>query len=158
MLYGHVFAIYALSEYTLATGEKRSLALAERTFDLLQIYCTDTLHGGYYENLERDWSVAPGGFFAGDRKGLDSHMHTMDAFTVLYAATKKEVHHRRLNEVLDIIVNHMLEPTTGSGRNQFDIAINPIPAISIHRTWNAELKVKHQKFRSIQNRTDIISS
>lgn len=142
VLYGQVFAIYALSEYTLATGENRSLSLAERTFDLLQIYCADTLHGGYYENLERDWNVAPGGFFAGDRKGLDSHMHTMEAFTLLCKATKQEVHRRKLNEVVGIIVNHMLDPTTGSGRNQFDLAFNPTPAISIHRTWNAERKGK----------------
>ena len=138
VLYGQVFAIYALSEYTLAAGEERSSALAHRTFDLLQTYCADTRYGGYYENLERNWRVAPGGFYAGDRKGLDSHMHTMEAFTVLYSATKQEIHRRKLAEVVDIIVDHMLDPEIGSGRNQFDLAFNPIPAISIHRTWNAE--------------------
>jgi len=35
VLYGQVFAIYALSEYTLAVGEERSSALEHRTFDLL---------------------------------------------------------------------------------------------------------------------------
>ena len=138
VLYGQVFAIYALSEFILAAQEERSSALANRTFDLLQIHCADTRYGGYYENLERDWTVAPGGFFAGDRKGLDSHMHTMEAFTVLYAATKQEIHRRKLAEVVDVIVDHMLDPHSGSGRNQFDLAFNPIPAISIHRTWNAE--------------------
>jgi len=138
VLYGQVFAIYALSEYILAAREERSSALANRTFDLLQIHCADTRYGGYYENLERDWTVAPGGFFAGDRKGLDSHMHTMEAYTSLYAATKQEIHRRKLAEVVDIIVDHMLDPNFGSGRNQFDLAFNPIPAISIHRTWNAE--------------------
>ncbi len=46
VLYGQVFAIYALSEYTLGAGEERSSALAHWTFDLLQKYCADTLYGG----------------------------------------------------------------------------------------------------------------
>ncbi len=52
-------------------------------------------------------------------------MHTMEAFTVLYAATKQEIHRRKLAEVIDIIVDHMLDPHNGSGRNQFDKAFNP---------------------------------
>src|SRR5690606_24202040 len=49
IIYGHSFAIYSLSEYTLATGDARGVEYAEKTFDLLQKYCTDTLYGGYWE-------------------------------------------------------------------------------------------------------------
>ena len=32
----------------------------------------------------------------------------------------------------------MIDPASGSGRNQFDLRFNPVPAIAIKRTWNAE--------------------
>ena len=38
IIYGHSFAIYSLSEYTLATGDQRGLEYAEKVFDLLQKY------------------------------------------------------------------------------------------------------------------------
>lgn len=54
VVYGQSFAIYALTEYYLATRDERGLQFASLTFDLLQIHCADTLHGGYFENLEAD--------------------------------------------------------------------------------------------------------
>lgn len=138
VVYGQSFAIYAFAEYFRATGDKRGLEYASRTFDLLQKYAADTLNGGYYENLERDWTVAPGGFCAGDRKGLDTHMHLMEAFTNLFAASGDEIHRRKLFEIIDLIGLRMIDPETGCGRNQFDLGFRPVPAIAIRRTWNAE--------------------
>jgi mannobiose 2-epimerase len=138
VVYGQSFAIYALAEYTLGTGDPQGLERAAHTFDLLQIHAADTRHGGYYENLEPDWTVSAPGFCAGDRKGLDTHMHLMEAFTVLYAASGRELHRRKLLEVTDLIVRHMIDPETGCGRNQFTLDWQPIPAIAIRRTWNAE--------------------
>ena len=138
VVYGQSFAIYVLSEYTLATGDPRGLEYAEATFDLLQKYCTDTLRGGYYENLEPDWTISAPGFAAGDRKSLDIHMHLMEAFTTLAACSKKEIHRRKLEEVIEIILNKMINKKSGCGQNQFDLDFHPIPAIDIRRTWNAE--------------------
>ncbi len=136
--YGQSFAIYALAEYYLATGDPRGLEYATQTFDLLQKYNADTQRGGYYENLESDWTVAPGGQAGGDRKGLDTHLHLMEAFTTLYAASGQEIHRRKLLEIVNLIVARMIDPATGCGRNQFDLEFHAIPAIAIRRTWNAE--------------------
>lgn len=138
VVYGQSFAIYALSEYFLATGDPRGLEYAEKTFDLLQTFCADTYRGGYYENLEQDWSLSNTGFEGGDRKSLDIHMHLMEAFTTLTECTEKEIHKRRLSEVVDLILNKMIHSNYGCGLNQFDLHFNPIPAIAIRRTWNAE--------------------
>ena len=56
ILYGLSFAIYALSEYTLATGDTRGIEQAQATFDLVQRHCADPEHGGYFEMFERDWT------------------------------------------------------------------------------------------------------
>lgn len=138
IVYGQSFAIYALSDYYLSTGDKRGLAYAEITFDLLQKYCADTHYGGYYENMETDWTPAPGGFSGGDRKGLDTHMHLMEAYTSLYLASGKELHKRKLIEIIRLISEKMVDHEFGSGLNQFDMVWKTLPAINIKRTWNAE--------------------
>ncbi|MTI79665.1 MAG: N-acylglucosamine 2-epimerase [Firmicutes bacterium] len=138
VVYGQSFAIYALAEYTLATGDPIGLKYAEQTFDLLQKYCADTYHGGYYENLEKDWNPSEPGFAAGDRKSLDIHMHLMEAFTTLAQCSNKQIHRRKLAEVIAVIKHHMIDMEKGCALNQFDLAFNPIPAINIRRTWNAE--------------------
>jgi cellobiose epimerase len=138
IVYGQSFAIYALSDYYISTGDKRGLEYAEKTFDLLQKYCADTHYGGYYENMEADWSLAPAGFSGGDRKGLDTHMHLMEAYTSLFQASGKEFHKRKLIEIIKLISEKMVDNESGSGLNQFDLAWNSLPAINIKRTWNAE--------------------
>ena len=138
VVYGQSFAIYALSEYTLSTGDMRGLEYAEKTFDLLQKYCADTYNGGYYENLERDWIISAPGFPAGDRKSLDIHMHLMEAYTTLSECSEREIHRRKLEEVIEVILNRMTNKKSGCGMNQFKIDFTPIPAINIRRTWNAE--------------------
>ena len=137
-MYGQVFAIYALSEFTLATGEILGLNYAEKTFDLLQKYCTDTSNGGYYENLEEDWTVSEAGFHGGDLKSLDIHMHVMEAFTTLFECSEKNIHKRKLEEVIELILDKMVDLEIGCGFNQFDLKFNRKPAINIRRTWNAE--------------------
>jgi len=138
IVYGQSFAIYALSDYYISTGDKRGLEYAEKTFDLLQKYCADTHYGGYYENMESDWTLAPTGFGGGDRKGLDTHMHLMEAFTSLYQASGKEFHKRKLIEIIKLISEKMVDHESGSGLNQFDLSWKSLPAINIKRTWNAE--------------------
>lgn len=138
LTYGEGFAIYALSQYYLTYHDKRGLEYAEKLFDLLQLYVSDTLNGGYFENIERDWRISPAGAYAGDRKSLDIHMHLLEAFTILAEASGKEIHKRKLQEVYSIISRHMVNHEAGYGYNQFDIEFNKIPAIAILRTWNAE--------------------
>ncbi len=138
LTYGEGFGIYALVQYYLTYRDESALECAEKAFDLLEKYATDTFRGGYYENIERDWTLSPAGAYAGDRKSLDIHMHLLEAFTTLYQATGKEIHKRKLEEVWLIIKEHMVNEEYGYGYNQFDLAFNKIPAINIKRTWNAE--------------------
>jgi mannobiose 2-epimerase len=138
IVYGESFAIYALSEVALALPDERGLEYACRTFDLLQKHCADTRHGGYREYLNADWTPETPGFGGGDRKTLDTHMHLMESFTVLYQASRAPLHRRKLLEVVDLIAARMIDPATGCGLNQFDLAWRSVPALALKRTWNAE--------------------
>ena len=110
ILYGHSFAIYSLSEYTLATGDPRGLEYAQKVFDLLQVHALDSFYGGYYDMFEENWDLAGPGSKGGDRKTLDSHMHLMEAFTTLYEASQKPLHKRKLKEIIQLLLQRMLHP------------------------------------------------
>ncbi len=138
VLYGQSFALYALSTYYVVTKENIALEYASKTFDTLQKYATDTLNGGYYENFERDWTLCEAGFAGGERKTLDIHLHFMEAVTVLVQAQENKVHKRKLEELILLILEKMMNKKDGCVFNQFDPAFNPIPAIYVKRTWNAE--------------------
>jgi len=135
IIYGHSFAIYCLSEYTLATGDPRGREYAEKTFDLLQKYCADTRHGGYWEMFHRDWTLCGPGSQGGDRKTLDVHMHLMEAFTTLYECTGQEVHRRKLLEDIDLLLNKIIHPVYKTGIPQFYKDWSVAPQIKFDIIW-----------------------
>ena len=135
IMYVHSFAIYSLSEYTLASGDPRGLEYAEKCFDLLQKHAADTMYGGYYEMFHRDWSLKGSGSAGGDRKTLDVHMHLMEAFTTLYECSGKEVHKRKLLEVIAILIQKIIHPKYLTGVPQFTIDWNVAPQIKFDIIW-----------------------
>ncbi len=135
IIYGHSFAIYSLSEYTLATGDQRGIEYAEKVFDLLQKYCVDTMHGGYWEMFRRDWTLCGPGSQGGDRKTLDVHMHLMEAYTTLYECTGKDVHRRKLLEDIDLLINRIIHPVYKTGIPQFFKDWSVAPQIKFDIIW-----------------------
>ncbi len=135
IIYGHAFAIYSLSEYTLATGDRRGIEYAEKAFDLIQKYCADTMYGGYWEMFTRDWTLCGPGSQGGDRKTLDVHMHLMEAFTTLYECTGKDVHRRKLLEVIEILLYRIIHPVYKTGIPQFFKDWKVAPQIKFDIIW-----------------------
>jgi mannobiose 2-epimerase len=135
IIYGHSFAIYALCEYTLATGDNRGLGYAEIVFDLLQKYCADTMYGGYREMFNRDWTLCGPGSQGGDRKTLDVHMHLMEAYTTLYECSGLEVHRRKLLEVIEILLHRIIHPVYKTGIPQFFKDWSVAPQIKFDIIW-----------------------
>ncbi len=135
IVYGHSFAIYSLAEYTLATGDQRGIEYAEKVFDLLQIHAVDTNLGGYWEMFQRNWDLKGPGSAGGDRKTLDAHMHLMEAFTTLYECTGKQVHRRKLIEVIDILCKKVMHPVYGTGIPQFWADWSVAPQIKFDIVW-----------------------
>ncbi len=135
IVYGLSFAIYSLSEYTLATGDQRGIEYARKTFDLIQKYGVDTYYGGYFEMFSRDWLLAGGGPGGGDRKTLDVHMHLMEAFTTLYECSREEIHRRKLEEDILILLNRMMHQEYKTGIPQFWPNWEIAPQIKFDIIW-----------------------
>ena len=135
ILYGLSFIMYALSEYTLATGDQRGIEYATKTFDLLKKYAADTMYGGYFEMFERNWDLCGPGPQGGDRKTLDVHMHLMEAFTTLYECTGQSIHRRTLVEDIDLLKKRILHPKYATGIPQFTVDWKVAPQIKFDIVW-----------------------
>lgn len=135
IIYGHSFAIYSLSEYSLATGDSTGLNYAMKVFDLLQKYCVDSMYGGYWEMFHRDWTLCGPGSQGGDRKTLDVHMHLMEALTTLYECSKMEVHRRKLLEIINVLTSRIIHPVYKTGIPQFYKDWSIAPQIKFDIIW-----------------------
>ena len=135
ILYGLSFAMYALSEYTIAAGDERGQEYAEKVFDLVKKYCADTMYGGYFEMFERNWELCAPGSGGGDRKTLDVHMHLMEAYTTLYECTSRSIHRRTLVEDIDLLLKRILHPEYATGIPQFRADWEVAPQIKFDIVW-----------------------
>ncbi len=144
LTYGQSFAIYALSEYTMATGDERGLGMAIETHKCLTALAADEEHGGFREFSEEDWSPKKPGVYGGDRKSMDIHMHLMEAFTNLYEASGDENYKEDACYVIDLLFNHIVHPEFGTGLAQFAFDWTPLRAILFKNVWGSDRDVEEE--------------
>jgi len=151
LTYGQSFAVYALSEYGMASGDPRGVEWALKTYDLLQTKAADNCYGGYYEFLEQDWAKKRPGVYGGDRKSFDIHMHLMEAFTNLYEATDERLFKERTCEVIELIFKRILHPEFRTGLAQFALDWTPLQAILFKDVWGSDRDVDADEGRPLNN-------
>ena len=117
--YGIAFALYGLSAAYEATGERRALDLARRTFAWLDRQAHDAANGGYYEALSRSGATIGSSARAGARggsarttdllgtvygyKSMNSHIHLLEAMTALYRIWPDPLVEKRLRELFLVV-------------------------------------------------------
>jgi len=151
LTFGHSFAMYALSEYGMASGDYRGMEWAVRTYEALETLASDNLNGGFYEFMERDWAKKGPGRDGGDRKTFDVHMHLMEAFTNLYEASGAAIYRERTLEILGLIRRHMLHPEHGTGVAQFLPDWTPQRQLIFNNVWGADRDVEEDEGRPLDN-------
>ena len=118
-LYGQSFALYALSQYAMASGDPEAEQLARRLFRLIDFHAHDPSNGGYVESFSRDWKPLPRGRkgymgVGSDVKLMNTHLHLMEALTAYYLATRDLVARKRLLELIFIQSNSVVRKTVGA--------------------------------------------
>lgn len=106
------FAIYGLSEYARATGDKEALEYAVRLFHDIENHSRDRERGGYIEALARDWSPLSDMRLSdkdmNTAKTMNTHLHIIEPYTNLLrvwdSAELRETTAGLLNLFLDRIV------------------------------------------------------
>jgi mannose/cellobiose epimerase-like protein (N-acyl-D-glucosamine 2-epimerase family) len=130
-LYGQAFGLYALSEYALATQDAAALADARRLFDLLEAKAHDGEFGGYREFFAADWTPPPPGarpYLGGsaDWKLMNTHLHLMEALSVLYRVDRSPRVALRLTELVAIQSNAVVRKAAGACTDRYQRDWTPI--------------------------------
>lgn len=113
--YGNAFAIYALAAYYKASKNPEALSLAKKAFAWLDKNSHDPIHKGYYQHLERNGkpvvrnASTPLSSNTG-YKDQNSSIHLLEAFTELYGVWRDPLVKSRLQEMLLLIRDTMVQP------------------------------------------------
>jgi mannobiose 2-epimerase len=128
-VYGHAFALYALSEYAAASGLREAVLLAQLVDRLLRQYAADPEHGGFYEVFTRTWARRPteaDPVAHGAVKTMNTHLHLLEAYTRFYRLwPAPEVAHV-LEQLLDILTRRMWDPAFRHFRLYFTADWRPL--------------------------------
>ena len=112
-IYGNAFAIYGLSEYCRATGDKDALLLAIETRDCLEKYVYDPVYKGFYESCHADWRVNPWGKGMNrepfDVKTMNTHLHLLEAYTSLCRVDDSDKTRNSLRQQLYVMLNKIVD-------------------------------------------------
>ncbi len=110
------FMLYGLSEFYRATGDEEALEYSIRLFDTIERYAFDSLHNGYIEACTRDWNAIED-MRLSDKdqnypKSQNTHLHIIEPYTNLYRVWKDKRLEKALRNLIDIFINHILNPET----------------------------------------------
>ncbi|MFR9532607.1 MAG: AGE family epimerase/isomerase [Rikenellaceae bacterium] len=119
------FAIYALSEYTRATGDKDALTHAKRLFDSIEEHSYVVASNGYIEARKGDWSeIEDLRLSEKDDNApltMNTHLHILEAYTNLYRVWKSEELETALARLINIFTDKIYNPATGHLSLFFDM-------------------------------------
>ena len=86
------FAIYGLSEYARATGDRAALDYALQLYDCIEEHALDRVHNGYIEACTREWGkiedMRLSEFDANYPKSQNTHLHIIEPYTNLLRALR----------------------------------------------------------------------
>jgi mannobiose 2-epimerase len=123
-LYGQSFALYAVSEYALASRRKDVLDFAIKFFNLLEAKAHDAKFGGYHEFFDAQWGEAKDESpYLGGSPGLklmNTHLHLLEALTTFYRASKLPLARERLIELINIQSNAVVRKNLGACTDKYD--------------------------------------
>ena len=110
--YGNAFAIYGLAAYYKLSGDDEALSLARQTFYWLDQHSYDSIHGGYFQFLQRNGNPLISGHGKVPPKDQNSTIHLLEAFTELYQVWPDDTLKDRLHMLLLLVRDTI---TTGKG-------------------------------------------
>ena len=123
-VYAQAFAVYALSEYYLLTGQPEALQQAQEIFWLIEQYSRDKVKGGYFEAFSRDWSpltdLRLSAKDANEAKTMNTHLHVLEAYTTLFRAAPDPEVRQALQSLVVLFLETFLDPKTAHLHLFFD--------------------------------------
>ena len=120
--YSHAFAVYGLSAYYEASGDREALALAEALAALMEERCRDGY--GYLEAFDREWKpvgnekLSENGVLA--ERTMNTLRHVMEAYTELYRVGRNPKVRGALEWILSLLEERVYNREEGRLEVFFD--------------------------------------
>ena len=116
-IYALGFAIYGLSEYARATGDRGALEYAVRLFEVIEKYSFDPVQNGYVEALTREWQPIQDMRLSdkdeNEKKTMNTHLHILEPYANLYRVWKDERLEKQLRNLIRVFVTRILDAESG---------------------------------------------
>ena len=110
------FAVYGLSEYVRATGDKEALEQAINLYRCIEEHALDRKYNGYVEALTRDWQpigdMRLSEHDANYPKSQNTHLHIIEPYTNLYRVWPSDELNKSLRNIIGIFTDKILNPAT----------------------------------------------
>jgi mannobiose 2-epimerase len=112
-IYALSFAIYGLSEFYQCNKNQQAKELAIELYNLIVEHSYDTINGGYIEALSRDWKelsdLRLSNKDANEKKSMNTHLHVLEGFANLYRIWPNEVLQKKIEELVNIFLDHIID-------------------------------------------------
>lgn len=123
-IYAQAFAVYALAEYSRASGLNAPLDLARGLVELIETHGADPEYGGYLEARTREWGPITDMRLSekdlNAPKSMNTLLHVMEAYTTFVSVTGDRYVKDRLATLVDTILAEVTDVESGCFRLFFD--------------------------------------
>ncbi|MCE5347931.1 MAG: AGE family epimerase/isomerase [Bacteroidales bacterium] len=110
-----VYTITGLAMYYFVTHDSTVLKYIDKSNELLETKVWDYNAGGYFNMMNRDWSVSD------SNKSFSSQITPVSGYLIyLYQATRDPKYLKQINKILEVTINNMVDKESGWVLESFD--------------------------------------
>ena len=109
--YSHAFMIFACAYYFAASGNRKAIEAANRTYEILEQRFKDTKAGGYFEAIDVDTQPAP--------RRQNPHMHLFEAALAMHSLTPESNYLNLADQLYLLFKAHFYDASTKTLREFF---------------------------------------
>ena len=114
-----LYVITGLTLYYVVTHDREVRSYIDKSNDLLEEKVWDHENGGYFDNLNQDWTLQ------NDSKTIRAQLAPSSGYLLyLYMATREDKYLKQSERIMDTIMEKMIDPETGWVLEAFDKKLN----------------------------------
>lgn len=126
-----VYVITGLAMYYFITHDAEVRSYIDRSNDMLEGKVWDRTKGGYFDNVDRDWTVKT------EVKSFASQLAPVSGYLLyMYMATMDEKYLHQAERICDAVLRHMIDPVSGWVLESFDKDWKYLPGAQDHTEIN----------------------